>query len=285
MSKIVVTVDSGADIRPEVAEELGIKVIPFHLALGDVTFDDGEIAPEDMLRICAEEKVLPNTSACSPMDYEKVFRQALDEDENAEVLHLALSSDLTRSFLSALDASETEPRVTCLDAQTVSAAYGLVAERVAKFVKDKPDMTMAEALAYAHDLIDRIRLAFVPYDLTFLKAGGRLGTATFVAAQVLNIRPVIEIEEGKLAVKKKLHGSLKKIIGQLLDDVFTREPLDLEEVIYLYNTELPEKVRQVADKKAKEAGFEHIRWEQAGCVISAHCGPDAFGCVMLAKGE
>lgn len=285
MSKIVVTVDSGADIRPDIAEELGIQVIPFHLTLGDIALDDGEIAPDDMLKICAEEKVLPKTSACSPMDYEKVFQKVLDEDANAEVLHLALSSDLTRSFLSALDASETEPRVTCLDAQTVSAAYGLVAERVAKYVKGNPDMTMAQALAYAHGLIDRICLAFVPYDLSFLKAGGRLGSASFVAAQVLNIRPVIEIEEGKLVVKKKLRGSLKKIVSLLLDDFFSREPLDLDEVIFLYNTELPKNVRETAEKKAKEAGFKKIRWEQAGCVISAHCGPDAFGCVVLAKGE
>lgn len=283
MSKIVVTVDSGADLRPEVAEELGIRVIPFHLSLGDVAFDDGEIAPDDMLKICAEEKVLPKTSACSPMDYAKVFQEILDEDADAEVLHLALSSDLTRSFLSALDASETEPRVTCLDAQTVTAAYGLIAEKVAKFVANKPDMTMAKALAYAHELIDRIRLGFVPFDLSFLKAGGRLGNAGFVAAQVLNIRPVIEIEEGKLVVRKKLRGSLKKIVSQFLDEFFTREPLDLDQVIFLYSTPLPDKVREAAEKKAEEAGFKEIRWEQAGCVISAHCGPDAFGCVVLAK--
>lgn len=283
MSKIVVTVDSGADLRPEVAEELGIRVIPFHLSLGDVAFDDGEIAPDDMLKICAEEKVLPKTSACSPMDYAKVFQEILDEDADAEVLHLALSSDLTRSFLSALDASETEPRVTCLDAQTVTAAYGLIAEKVAKFVANKPDMTMAKALAYAHELIDRIRLGFVPFDLSFLKAGGRLGNAGFVAAQVLNIRPVIEIEEGKLVVRKKLRGSLKKIVSQFLDEFFTREPLDPDQVIFLYSTPVPDKVREAAEKKAEEAGFREIRWEQAGCVISAHCGPDAFGCVVLAQ--
>lgn len=283
MSKIVVTVDSGADLRPEVAEELGIRVIPFHLSLGDVAFDDGEIAPDDMLKICAEEKVLPKTSACSPMDYAKVFQEILDDDTDAEVLHLALSSDLTRSFLSALDASETEPRVTCLDAQTVAAAYGLIAELVAKFVANEPDVTMAKALAYAHDLIDRIRLGFVPFDLSFLKAGGRLGNAGFVAAQVLNIRPVIEVEEGKLVVRKKLRGSLKRIVSQFLDEFFTREPLDPDQVIFLYSTPVPDKVREAAEKKAEEAGFREIRWEQAGCVISAHCGPDAFGCVVLAQ--
>lgn len=281
MSKIVVTVDSGADLRPELADELGIKVIPFHLALGDVTFDDGEIATEDMLKICAEEKTLPTTSACTPMDYEKVFQEVLGE-EDTEILHLALSSDLTRSFHSALDASETEPRVTCLDSETIAGAYGIIAERLAKFVKDKHDMTMAKVLEYAHSLIKRVRLAFVPYDLTFLKAGGRLSNTSFMAAQVLNIRPVIEIEEGKLVVKKKLHGSLRKIVGHMLDDLFSREQLDLDEVIYLFNTELPERVKEFANKKAEEFGFKKIRWEQAGCVISAHCGPDAFGCVVLA---
>ena len=78
MSNIVVTVDSGADLRPELADALGIKVIPFHLSIGDVSFDDGEIAPDDMLKICAEEKILPKTSACSPMYYERVFHGILD---------------------------------------------------------------------------------------------------------------------------------------------------------------------------------------------------------------
>ena len=140
---------------------------------------------------------------------------------------------------------------------------------------------MADVLAYAHDLIDRIRLGFIPNDLVFLKAGGRLGNAGFMAAQILNSRPVIEIEEGKLAVKAKLRGSLKKIVGQFLDEFFSREPRDLEQVVLLFSTGLPEKVREVATKKAEEFGFREIRWLQAGCVISSHCGPEAFGCVVL----
>lgn len=285
MSKIKITVDSGADIPPERARELGIEVIPFHMSLGDVAFDDGEISPDDMLGICAEEGVMPKTSACSPADYAKVFERLLDEDAETEILHLALSSDLTRSFLSALDASETEPRITCLDTQTVTGAYGLIAEKIALFVRKDPDATMPDVLAYAHDLIDRIRLGFIPNDLAFLKAGGRLGNAGFVAAQVLNIRPAIEIEEGKLAVKKKLRGSLKKIVGQFLDEFFTSQALDLDQVVLLFSTGLPEKVREVATKKAEEAGFRDIRWLQAGCVISSHCGPEAFGCVVLTDPE
>lgn len=281
MGKIRITVDSGADIPRELAKELGIEVIPFHMSLGDVAFDDGEISPDDMLRICAEDEVLPKTSACSPMDYANVFDRLLKEDPGAQILHLALSSDLTRSFLSALDASETEPRITCLDTQTVTGAYGLIAEKVALFVRDNPDVTMADALAYAHDLIDRIRLGFIPNDLSFLKAGGRLGNAGFMAAQILNIRPVIEIEEGKLIVKRKLRGSLKKIVGQFLDEFFSERSLDLDQVMLLFSTGLPEKVRECATKKAKEAGFREIRWLQAGCVISSHCGPEAFGCVAL----
>lgn len=281
MAKIKVTVDSGADIPADRAKELGIEVIPFHMSLGDVQFDDGEVAPDDMLKICAEEEVMPKTSACSPADYAAVFNRLLDEDPENEILHLALSSDLTRSFLSALDASETEPRITCLDTQTLTGAYGLIAEKVVRFIDNHPDTSMAEVLAYAHDLIDRIRLGFIPNDLVFLKAGGRLGNAGFMAAQILNIRPVIEIEEGKLAVKAKLRGSLKKIVGQFLDEFFSREPRDLEQVVLLFSTGLPEKVREVATKKAEEFGFREIRWLQAGCVISSHCGPEAFGCVVL----
>lgn len=281
MGNIRVTVDSGADIPPERASELGIEVIPFHMSLGDVAFDDGEISPDDMLAICAEENVMPKTSACSPADYEAVFDRILKEDADAEILHLALSSDLTRSFLSALDASETEQRITCLDTQTVTGAYGLIAEKVAQYVSGG-NVSMADALAYAHSLIERIRLGFIPNDLAFLKAGGRLGNAGFMAAQLLNIRPVIEIEEGKLALKKKLRGSLKKIIGQFLDEFFA-QPLDLEQVVLLYSSGLSEKAREVASTKAKEAGFREIRWLQAGCVISSHCGPNAFGCVALAS--
>lgn len=283
MSKIIITVDSGADIPPERAFDLGIEVIPFHMSLGDVTFDDGEISPDDMLKICSEEKILPKTSACSPADYANVFERLLKENDEAEILHLAFSSNLTRSFLSALDASETEPRITCLDTQTATGAYTLIAEKVATFVKEQPDVTMSDALAYAHDLINRIRLGFVPCDLTFLKAGGRLGTAGFVAAQMLSIRPAMTLEKGKLIVKKKLRGGIRKIIGQFLDEFLASEELDLDQVIFQFSTGFPDKAKEVANKKAQEAGFKAIRWIQAGCVISSHCGPEAFGCVVLAK--
>lgn len=284
MSKIVVTVDSGADIPSERAQELGIRVVPFHLSVGEFHYHDGEIEPEEMLALCQEKKTFPKTSACRPYDYEMTFGEILEESPDAHIVHLGYSAATTSSFQSAQSAAERLGRVTCVDTRFASGAYGLVAGKLAHAVRSDQNLSVENATRLVDDLIARVKMAFMPTDLLFLKAGGRLSSMQFAASQMLSINPVVEMRNGVLSIAKKLRGSAERAATKFLDAFLHDRSIDRELLVLLYSCGLSPKIRAAATEKANDLGFREVYWVQAGCVVTAHCGPNAIGFAAL-QGE
>ena len=126
-------------------------------------------------------------------------------------------------------------------------------------------------------------MCFVPAELEYLRAGGRVSNAVFIAGKILRIHPSIEIENGYLVGKKKYRGKIENIAPKLIEEYSNIQNLDKKEVYLLWSIGLSEKVRKLAEDKAKEIGFEKINWMQTGCVITTHGGPGSFGIVGFSK--
>ena len=148
---------------------------------------------------------------------------------------------------------------------------------MAELLRDHPDMTMEEAVAAAEDLISRANMCFMPDNLEFLRAGGRVSNVAFLGARILNLHPVIEILDGQLMATKKYRGKMNKVAAQLVADYAEKYDLDRDCLWFVYVTGFSDEVRAVAEHAAKEAGFQKTRWIQAGGVITTHGGPAAFG--------
>ena len=277
MAKIVLVAESGSDITPELAKEYGIHVVPMHVTFDDETFDDGAFPVEKIVNYYRSEKKLPKTSGSNPEDFSPLFDRIHAEDPEAQILYLAYSAVTTVSYQSAVIAAEDRDYVTCIDTKQVSVGQGMIVVEMARILRDNPDMTLEEAVAAANELIDRANMIFIPDNLEFLRAGGRVSNVVALVGGLLGIHPCIEILDGRLMATKKYRGKMIKVAAQLVKDYAKEYNLDRKEVWLVHTLGLPEDVKKVIEAAAKECGFEKLQWVQCNGVITTHAGPSAFG--------
>lgn len=282
MSKIIIVAETGSDIPAHEAERLGIELVPMHVSMGDMTIDDGELPPAEMLEQCRQMGVMPHTSGCMPADFQPVFDRIHAEHPDATILYLAYSAVTTCSYESAKIAAEGRDYVLMTDTAHVTIGQGFVVTGTAAWIAEHPEATPQEALAYADALAARVRMGFIPGDLGYLRAGGRLSNGQFLGAMLLKIKPVIELIDGKLVATKKLRGSMASAAMGLFDVLLEQGPVDYERVFLVRATGLPLAVQEQAEARARELGFKDVCWYETGNVITSHGGAGSFGIAMAA---
>lgn len=283
MKKYILVAETGSDISPEMAAEYGIEIVPMHVTFDDETLDDGSFPVEKIPEYYNTTGKIPKTSGSTPGDFEKKFDEIHEKYPEAHILYLAYSAVTTCSYQSAIIASEDRDYVTALDTKQVSFGQGLVVTKVARFLKENPDVALEELVEKANDIIAHARMCFLPDNLDFLHAGGRVSNAAFLGARILNIHPCIEILDGKLVATKKYRGKMKKVVDKLIRDYANHYELRKDEVWLGHTIGISDEVKEWAENAAKECGFEKIKWIQAAGVITTHGGPAAFGFTGFAE--
>ena len=276
MSEIVIIAESGSDVPAAEAAELGIEIVPMHVSIGQKTIDDGELPPAEMLEECRQLGVLPRTSGCTPGDFSVVLDRVHAEHPNAQILYIAYSAVTTCSYESARTAAEGRDYVHMFDTRHVTIGQGFVVTQTARHLAENPDISVEELMAWSEELAGRVRMGFVPGDLGYLRAGGRLSNAAFVGATLLRIKPIIELLEGKLVATKKLRGNMEKAALGLMDHMVLQGDYDTDVVYLLHSAGLPDAIQRAAEEHARELGFKSIRWYESHNVITSHCGPGSF---------
>ena len=282
MKKFVIVAESGSDITPEVAERYGIYIAPMHVSFSGTSLDDGTFPASDIFRHYEKTGELPRTSGCTPQDFFTLFDRIHEEEPEAHIVYLAYSACTTCSYESALIAAQDRDYVTAIDTKSVSSGQGLVVTNVARFLESNPDVSIDELVAYINNQIKQVRMMFIPGGLEFLRAGGRLSNGAYLGAQLLRIKPVVEIVDGKLIATKKMRGSMEKACAQATDAFLSENNPDTTRVILIRNEGLSESIQEMAYNRMKEAGFKEIDWVNTGCVISSHCGPGSYGVALIA---
>lgn len=276
MSEIVIIAESGSDVPAAEAAELGIEIVPMHVSIGQKTIDDGELPPAEMLEECRQLGVLPRTSGCTPGDFSVVLDRVHAEHPNAQILYIAYSAVTTCSYESARTAAEGRDYVHMFDTRHVTIGQGFVVTQTARHLAENPGISVEELMAWSEELASRVRMGFVPGDLGYLRAGGRLSNAAFVGATLLRIKPIIELIEGKLVATKKLRGNMGKAAIGLMDHMALQGDYDTDVVYLLHSAGLPDSIQRAAEEHARELGFKSIRWYESHNVITSHCGPGSF---------
>ena len=283
MSSIILVAETGSDITPQLAEQYGIAMVPMHVNFDDETFDDGSFPTQKICDFYKETGRLPKTSGSTPEDFIKVFDELQGKYPESQFLYLAYSAVTTCSYQSAVIAAEDRENITILDTKQVSVGQANVVITVAEWLKANPNATMEEAVAYAENMIERAKMCFVPDNLEFLRAGGRVSNAAYIGSRLLSIHPCIEILEGKLVATKKYRGKMAKVAAGLVKDYATQYNLDRECIWLVYTVGLSEEVMDAVKKAITECGFSSQRWIMANGVITSHGGPAAFGLAGFTK--
>ena len=283
MNQIILVAETGSDITTELARQYGIYIVPMHVAFDDETLDDGTFPAQKIVDFYQSTGRLPRTSGSTPDDFTPVFDRIHAENPDAHILYLAYSAVTTCSYQSGVIASEERDYVTILDTKQVSVGQASVVVEVAKALQAKPDMTIEEAVTISNEIISRANMCFLPDNLEFLRAGGRVSNAVALGSRILSLHPTIEILEGKLTATKKYRGKMEKVAAQLVRDYAERYNLERDTLWLVYTVGLSDSVKQAVKQAADACGFRRLEWIQAHGVITTHGGPAAFGLAGFTK--
>ena len=283
MNPIILVAETGSDITPELAAQYNIKMVPMHVSFDNETLDDGSFPVQKICDYYQETGKLPRTSGCSPDDFIRAFDEIHEQYPDAQILYLAYSSVTTCSYQSAVMAAEDRDYVTAIDTKQVSAGQAAVVIAVAEYMQANPEVSLKYTSEKAVELLSRAKMCFLPDNLEFLRAGGRVSNAVCLGSRILNIHPCIEILDGKLVATKKYRGKMKKVAAKLIQNYAAEYDLDQDVLWFVYTIGLKDEIREVADETAKACGFKQIKWIQANGVITTHGGPAAFGIAGFAR--
>ena len=277
MSSIILVAETGSDITKELASQYGIAMVPMHVNFDNETFDDGSFSTQKICDFYKETGRLPKTSGSTPEDFIKVFDELQAKYPDSEILYLAYSAVTTCSYQSAVIAAEDRKNITIIDTRQVSVGQANVVITLAEWLKKNPEVSIDQAVEKTHELIERAKMCFLPDNLEFLRAGGRVSNAAYIGSRILSIHPCIEILEGKLVATKKYRGKMAKVAAQLVRDYSVNYNMDKECIWLVYTVGLSEEVKDAVKEAIKECGFKDQRWIMANGVITTHGGPAAFG--------
>ena len=283
MKPVILVAETGSDITPELAARYHIQIVPMHVSFETETLDDGSFPPQKIVDYYRSTGKLPKTSGSTPDDFARVFDELQAKFPGSPILYLAYSAVTTCSYQSACIAAEGRAGITMIDTRQVSIGQANVVLAVAKLLEQHPEMSVEEAAAAANDLIARARMCFLPDNLEFLRAGGRVSNVAFLGSRILSLHPCIEILDGKLVATKKYRGKMTKVAAHLIADYAEKYDLDRDCLFLVRTVGLDESVIESAEAAARECGFREIVWIQANGVITTHGGPAAFGLAGFAK--
>lgn len=276
---IQLVAETGADIPQSLADRYGITLVPMHVTLNDRTMDDGSFPTEEICKYYEQTGKLPKTSGCSPLGFEKVFHDLHMRYPDKHILHLAYSAATTCSYHSAKVAAQDATYITSIDTKHVSAGQGMIVLQLAKLLEENVEMSVQQTIDKAKELCRRTRMCFLPKDLEYLRAGGRVSNVVCLGGRLLSVHPCIETIDGHLVAKKKYRGKLETIVPLLIKEYTSREHISREQLVLIRSIGLSETVQRIAETAAEECGFQSVQWVQTGCVITAHGGPGCFGIV------
>lgn len=282
MSKIVLVAETGSDITKEIAAKYNIRIVPMHVSFENETLDDGTFSVKKITDYYKITGKLPKTSGCNPGDFE-IFDKIHEEDPNAHILYLAYSSVTTCSYQSAKIMAEGKDYISLLDTKQVSVGQGAIVVEVAKYINSHPNVMIEEVIEYANEVIERAKMCFIPHNLEFLRAGGRVSNAAYLGATLLNLHPTIEILDGRLMATKKYRGKMSKVCSKLLKDYSHIYHLDRDVLWVVYTIGLSEEIKDTIKSTIEELGYKDVEWVQAHGVITTHGGPSAFGFAGFTK--
>lgn len=227
MKKVAIITDSSAYLPQDIVDNLGIYVVPLTLHWDGESYRDGEdIRAEEFYQRLVESDTIPTTSQTTVGEFTKLFKDLLDQDY--AVLAMLISSGISGTVESALQAKEEfkDAPLEVIDSQLVSMALGFMVIAVARAANDGASLEECKALAEA--VYPRIGVYFTVDTLKYLNKGGRINTAKRLLGAALNIKPMMEIRDGKIELVESVI-SRKKAIRRMLElveeDVAGREPV------------------------------------------------------------
>ena len=278
---IIITGDSTIDLSPELLKQYGVKTIPLYINMGGQSYRDGvDMQPDDIYAYVAKTGELPKTSAPSIQDYIDFF--AAMRKEYDEIVHFNLSSELSVSHQNARLAAEEVDGVRVIDSRNLSTGTGLLVLEACD--RAAAGMDAGKICREIGELIPKVEASFILNRLEYLAKGGRCSSLLALGANVLKLRPVIMVQDGKMDVGKKFRGSYDKCVEKYVEEMLSgRTDIRGNRIFVTYTKCRPETIAAAKAKVNALQQFDEVLDTTAGSTITNHCGEETLGVLFIRK--
>ena len=279
---IRVLVDSASSISPEVAQQLGLHLIPMKVSFGEETFLDGiTLDASGFYDRLMERRHLPITSQPSAGEFLDVF-QRLTAD-GSELLCILISHQMSGTLSSAEAARDMLPERSIHIFNSLSVSIGQALMALAAVDMASADQPIEAVLAQLERMRAQMRVFFVVDTLEFLQRGGRIGGAAALLGTMLSIKPLLHIVNGRIEPLEKVR-TKQKALERMLDLMEEQVGRDTPVWCAVAHTNVPEEAARLEQEVRRRLSCARVFTTDAGPTIATHCGPGVLGIATCPMG-
>ena len=273
--------DSTCDLSPEQLAQHNIDLARLTIVKDGEAFVDGiTITPADIFAHVAAGGDLCSTTAYNVEEYQNLFAKYADQYDG--VIHITIGSGFSSCYQNACIAAEDFPNVRVVDSQNLSTGQGHVVLEACRLAKTCESLD--EIVEKLNAFTPRVEASFLLDQLKYMVKGGRCSSVAALGANLLNLKPCIEVRDGKMSAVKKYRGNYAKCLANYVKDrLADREDIIREELFITYTPVTDECLAAVKEAVDAYGNFETVYETTAGCTVSCHCGPGTLGVLFVRK--
>lgn len=278
---IKISADSTVDLSKELVEKNDISIFSLHITLGDETFTDGvDICPDDLYAYADKTGSLAKTAAGGIAEYTDYFESIKGDGDR--IIHFCISESMSSSFNNARLAAEEVGDVFVVNSQNLSTGIGLLVLRACDLAKS--GMTAEEIVKDIEEKVPCVETSFVIDTLDYLYKGGRCSALARFGANLLSLKPCIEVKNGAMGVGKKYKGKINSVMPMYVKDRLVNLDDVLDDRVFITHTRCDgDTVKKIIETVRETGAFKEIHETMAGCTVSTHCGPNTLGILFIRK--
>ena len=281
MARVKILADSTCDLTPALLRQYDITLTPLVVIKDGQQFHDGvDITPSDIFAHVDAGGKLCSTAAVSEYEYTQMFaRFAPDYDT---VLQITIGSGFSACYQNACLAAQAFENVIVIDSENLSTGQGLLVIAAARLAEQ--GLTGEQIAAQVRALVPKVEASFLVERLDYLYKGGRCSAVAALGANMLKLKPCIEVKDGKMGVCKKYRGASEHAFAQYVQERLEgRDDIRPELAFITHPAAQPSVVQAAKDAAAKYGAFSEVIETNAGCTVSCHCGPHTLGILFIRK--
>lgn len=276
--------DSACDLPDDIINEFNIDVLPLMVYMNDKEYRDNiDVKPSELFNYMRSGGIAKTAQATYESIY-SIFEKYANSNEPC--IYIAFSSELSGTFQTAKiaeqDIIEKYPDfdLTVIDSKAASLGFGLIVYLTA--LQAKKDISKEDLIKKIHFYKEHMEHIFTVDDLEYLYRGGRVSKTAAVIGSVLNIKPILDVEDGKLIPVEKVRGR-KKSLNRMIEITEQRGDRLGEQIVAINHADDLETAMKVKDKLEEKFGIKEFVIRDVGCAIGAHSGPGTLSIFFLNK--
>jgi DegV family protein with EDD domain len=281
--RIKITSDSTCDLSEALIHDNDITITPLTAIKDGKSYLDGvDIQPADIFAHVDAGGALCSTAAVNIAEYRALF-ETLSEDYDA-IVHINIGSAFSACYQNACIAAEEFPKVRVIDSQNLSSGQGHIVMEACARAKDCTDVDqLCEEL---RALVPCVEASFLINRLDYMVKGGRCSSVMALGANILQLKPCIEVKNGKMQVVKKYRGPFGKCLTEYVKDRLSARDDIIRERLFITHTPVSEgDMKSTYAAVEKHGGFSRVIETDAGCTVACHCGPNTLGVLFIRKAQ